>query len=153
MDKNVIIQVWKDWLWKSQWNEIINQGYTVLLSACWYINYIEYGETWRKYYECDPIATTGVPQSQWSQILGGEAAIWGEYVDQTNIVPRLFPFTGAVASVLWDSNIGDGSGRENTDDAMHRLDAFRCNLLRRGVRAQPIINSYCGPFELTVELK
>jgi len=57
-------------------------------------------------------------------VLGGEAAIWAEYVDATNIVSRLFPFVGAVAERLWSP-----ANSSTTADAKHRLDQHRCRLL------------------------
>lgn len=57
-------------------------------------------------------------------VLGGEAAIWAEYVDATNIIARLFPFVGAVAERLWSP-----ANSSTTADAKHRLDEHRCRLL------------------------
>jgi len=133
---------------KNAWQKALDRGHKVILSACWYVNYISYGETWRQYYDCDPIIGTNVTESQIPQILGGEAAIWAEFVDQTNIVARLFPFSSAVGEVLWT----DPDRREDTIDAKWRLDNFRCTLLRRGVRAQPILNGHCGAFEANLDL-
>lgn len=57
-------------------------------------------------------------------VLGGEAALWAEYVDATNIISRLFPFVGAVAERLWSP-----ANSSTTADAKHRLDEHRCRLL------------------------
>lgn len=38
-----------------------------------------------------------VTEAQIPLIRGGEACLWGEFVDQTNILPRLFPFISAVS--------------------------------------------------------
>lgn len=57
-------------------------------------------------------------------VLGGEAALWSEYVDATNIISRLFPFVGAVAERLWSP-----ANSSTTADAKHRLDEHRCRLL------------------------
>lgn len=63
------------------------------------------------------------PEQQ-DQIYGGEAALWSEYVDTTNILPRVLPFVGAIAERLWSP-----PESSTTDDAMHRLDELRCLLL------------------------
>ncbi|VDP73652.1 unnamed protein product [Echinostoma caproni] len=61
--------------------------------CCWYLNYIQYGNDWIAQYNCDPtefggsIDFTGTPE-EISRVLGGEAAMWGEYVDDTNIFSR-----------------------------------------------------------------
>lgn len=69
-----------------------------------------------------------VTREQEANILGGEACIWAEFVDKTNIVPRLFPFVSAIAERLWSFNI-------STDDvavvdARDRLDQFRCKMVQ-----------------------
>ena len=67
-----IIQVWKDSTdnsefgsWASYLNQAANEGYNVILSSPWYINYISYGKyntdasvmnlEFFKYYEIEPL--------------------------------------------------------------------------------------------------
>lgn len=67
-----IIQVWKDssdnyefGSWASYLNRAANEGYNVILSSPWYINYISYGKynteesvmnlEFFKYYEVEPL--------------------------------------------------------------------------------------------------
>lgn len=130
---------------------MLNQGYKAILSSPWYINYINYGESWRAYYLADPILSlpnskfeiekfifllfqkkknlnSSVTPDQEKNILGGEACIWAEFVDKTNIVPRLFPFVSAIAERLWSSNIGINDTA--VVDARDRLDQFRCKLVQ-----------------------
>ncbi|VEL21112.1 unnamed protein product [Protopolystoma xenopodis] len=61
MDKSAIIHIWKD-----EWTETIKtitaQGYPVLLSSCWYLNYIRYGIDWETFYRCDPSNFEGEPE-------------------------------------------------------------------------------------------
>ena len=66
---------------------------------------------------------TELPEEQLQLILGGEAAIWSEYVDNTNVLPRFFPFVNAVAERLWSP-----MNSSTTDDAMWRLDEQRCRM-------------------------
>ena len=58
---DAIVQVWKDTelvstfkSWQEYTQPIAQKGYSIVLSACWYLNYISYGEDWKKYYKCDP---------------------------------------------------------------------------------------------------
>lgn len=38
------------------------------------------------YYQCDPTDFEGTEQQK-QLVLGGEATMWGEYVDGTNLIP------------------------------------------------------------------
>ena len=65
-------------------------------------------------------------------VVGGEACMWGEYVNEFSIVPRVWPRASAVAERLW-------SDREVTDvnDAARRLEEHTCRMNKRGIAAQP----------------
>lgn len=144
----------------------------MVLSACWYLNYINYpypGMDWEKYYLCDPRNFNGklfankyrVHSNDWSStysilgteaqkdlVIGGEACIWGEFVDKTNLLTRLWPRASAVAERLW-SNAAD---TQDVDTARHRLDQHRCRMLQRGIPAGPILNGFCGEWEVDDDL-
>lgn len=64
-------------------------GYGALLSSCWYLDRIARNTSWQSYYKCDPHDFTGTP-AQKARVLGGEACLWDEYVDSTNLTPRLW---------------------------------------------------------------
>ncbi len=98
MDKSAIIQIWKDTSiidhhkkWYEYLSDITARGHTAILSSPWYINFVSYGyQEWYKYYQVDPLTNfTGTPE-QAKLILGGEAALWSEYVDGTNIGIKFF---------------------------------------------------------------
>jgi len=36
----------------------IDMGYNAIYSTCWYLDLIEYGVKWPKYYNCDPVDTS-----------------------------------------------------------------------------------------------
>ncbi|CAG2121957.1 unnamed protein product [Medioppia subpectinata] len=128
--------------WKATVSRIVGQGYKVIVSACWYLNYISYGQDWEKYYRCDPTKSLADDREK-ALVLGGEACMWGEYVDGTNVLSRLWPRASAVAERLWSNPLDTN----DIESAKFRLDQHRCRMLRRGIPAQPILNGFCGDYE------
>ncbi|KAK7471603.1 hypothetical protein BaRGS_00035766 [Batillaria attramentaria] len=120
-------------------------GNRLIISSCWYLNYLCYGEDWRRFYKCDPTGFT-VKREEMDQVVGGEACLWAEFVDGTNFLQRSWPRAAAVAERLWSpSHVTDA------DTAAFRLDAHRCRLLRRGIPAQPVLPGYCGDYDYGLE--
>nr|XP_003229352.1 PREDICTED: beta-hexosaminidase subunit alpha isoform X1 [Anolis carolinensis] len=136
---DTVIHVWKqnDGTYPDETARVTKAGYRALLSAPWYLNIISYGQDWVKIYEVEPLAFEGSPEQK-KLVIGGEACMWGEYVDVTNLTPRLWPRAGAVAERLWSNQTV-----RNVEDAYARLADFRCLLLRRGIRAEPLFTGYC----------
>lgn len=113
--------------------QVMKSGHPVLFSSCWYINYIKYGTDWPNFYRCDPTSEAGDNRL----FLGGEACMWGEFVDETNLLPNTWPRTCAVAEVLWSHTL-------NETDAKYRIEEHVCRMRRRGIPAQPANGpSYC----------
>ena len=154
--KGSVAHVWKG----DTQDQIMSEMYTVtaaghnaILSSCWYLNYIKYGADWGYvdgdtgrtrglYYECDPTAFGG-SQEQIERVLGGEAAMWSEFVDGTNLTPRLWPRASAVAERLWS----DPSQTTSADAAWPRLHEHRCRMMNRGYEVEPPNNpDFCHEF-------
>ncbi|XP_060057039.1 beta-hexosaminidase subunit beta-like isoform X2 [Erinaceus europaeus] len=134
---STIVQVWKDKDYPEEQARVTAAGHPVLLSAPWYLDYITYGEDWRTYYKVDPLRFSG-SQEQKQRVLGGEACLWGEYVDSTNLTPRLWPRASAVGERLWsDEKV------KSINDAYNRLTVHRCRMVRRGIAAQPLYVGHC----------
>ncbi|KAK2505100.1 hypothetical protein MC885_004392 [Smutsia gigantea] len=117
------VQVWKGQKYRDELHNVTTAGFPVLLSAPWYLDWISYGQDWRKYYEVEPLDFDGSTEQK-KLVMGGEACLWGEYVDSTNLTPRLWPRASAVGERLW-------SPKEvrNLDDAYRRLTGHRCRMV------------------------
>jgi len=131
LSKNAIVHVWKKEDWQNVTQKATGDGMRVLLSAPWYLNYISYGIDWHNYYKIDP-QNFGGDDKQRRLVLGGEACMWGEFVNSINLIPRLWPRASAVAERLWSS-------AEVTDvnKAAPRLQEHECRMLKRGYRVEP----------------
>ncbi|CAL8277368.1 unnamed protein product [Merluccius merluccius] len=136
---DTLIHVWKgnQQQYQNEMAKVTSSGYKTLLSTPWYLNRISYGQDWINFYKADPQDFTGT-DVQKKLVIGGEACMWGEYVDSTNLMPRLWPRASAVGERLW-------SAKEVTDvnDAYSRLSKHRCRMVERGIQAQPLFSSYC----------
>ncbi|XP_023568375.1 beta-hexosaminidase subunit alpha isoform X2 [Octodon degus] len=89
---DTIVQVWRDKKPVTYMEEVelvTKAGFRVLLSAPWYLNHITYGADWKDMYKVEPLDFEGSPEEK-ALVIGGEACMWGEWVDSTNLVPRLW---------------------------------------------------------------
>ncbi|XP_072310589.1 beta-hexosaminidase subunit beta isoform X1 [Eucyclogobius newberryi] len=136
---DTIIHVWKGnrQQYQNEMAQVTSAGYHTLLSTPWYLNYITYGQDWQSHYKADPQDFKGTDKQK-ELVIGGEACLWGEYVDGTNLTPRLWPRASAVAERLWsDKDV------TNINDAYNRLSLHRCRMVERGIPAEPLFTSYC----------
>lgn len=119
------------WLGKKETllDQVTSQGHRALLSECWYLDHL--ADEWPTYYKCDPRDFPGT-DAQKDLVMGGEACMWGEMVDETNVVQRIFPRASAAAEKLWSSG-----SVNSTEEAATRLEEHVCRMRKRGIQAQP----------------
>ncbi|XP_043471365.1 beta-hexosaminidase subunit beta-like [Leptopilina heterotoma] len=130
IENDTIVQVWIGPAWKKEISKVTNAGNPVLLSACWYLSDLLSGGDWKKFYYCDPLLFSG-SKDQKKLMLGGEACMWGEYVDRNNLHQRIWPRASAAAERLWSFNI------QPMNFVSKRLEEHSCRMNKRGVPAQP----------------
>ncbi|XP_066249400.1 beta-hexosaminidase subunit alpha-like [Euwallacea similis] len=135
LPNETIVHVWRDWSgnsWVETMYQVTKMGKTGLLSACWYLDHLTTGGDWQTFYECEPTEFGGTPE-QTKLLLGGEACMWSEVVNQYNIVQRIFPRASAAAEKLWSAKV------ENIDTnfVSRRLEEHVCRMNKRGIPAQP----------------
>ncbi|XP_035245648.1 beta-hexosaminidase subunit beta isoform X1 [Anguilla anguilla] len=139
INPDTLVQVWKGnaQQYQKEMAAVTAAGFQTLLSSPWYLNRISYGQDWQQIYKADPHNFNGT-EEQKKKVVGGEACLWGEFVDATNLTPRLWPRASAVAERLWsDQSV------TNIDDAYSRLIQHRCRMVQRGIPAQPLYVGHC----------
>ncbi|XP_059830532.1 beta-hexosaminidase subunit beta isoform X1 [Hypanus sabinus] len=134
---DTVVEVWLSSTMKAELSKVTLAGFTTILAAPWYLDYISYGQDWQKYYQVEPLHFNGT-QAQKKLVIGGEACLWGEFVDATNLASRLWPRASAVSERLWSSE-----ETNNLNDAYRRLTKHRCRMIQRGVAAEPLFIGYC----------
>jgi len=135
---DTVVHVWKDQQWQTDLASVVKAGHKALLSSPWYLNYIAYKEPWQKYYEVEPLDIAATDEEK-KRVMGGEGCMWGEFVDNTNSLSRVWPRAGAVAERLWSS-------KDVRDYALAvpRLTLLGCRLIRRDIPANPIHPGFCA---------
>ncbi|XP_001513475.2 beta-hexosaminidase subunit beta [Ornithorhynchus anatinus] len=137
LKSDTIVEVWIESNYAKELQDVTAAGFTTILAAPWYLDWITYGQDWKKYYSVEPLNFSGT-EEQKKRVIGGEACMWGEYVDATNLTPRLWPRASAVGERLWSSK-----DVRNQNDAYGRLTQHRCRMVRRGIAAEPLYVGYC----------
>ncbi|MCU1297335.1 MAG: Beta-hexosaminidase, partial [Acidobacteriaceae bacterium] len=112
--KDVLIQSWRG---QASLAQAARLGYRGLLSSGYYIDLMQSAG---QHYAVDPMSgdAAKLTAEESSKILGGEAAMWSEYVSPENIDSRIWPRTAAIAERLWSpQNVTD------VNSMYQRLDA------------------------------
>lgn len=138
---DTVIDVWKGFDQKTL-AQATAQNFTVIVSGGWYLDDGDGAccafDGW-KFYAQDPANFDGGAQAEASgRLLGGKACMWGEHVDATNSISRIWPRASTVGERLWS----DASAKD-VPSATPRLKSFRCSLVNRGISAEPVDPGFC----------
>ncbi|XP_044050135.1 beta-hexosaminidase subunit alpha isoform X2 [Siniperca chuatsi] len=133
-----VVEVWREGCYLCEVRRVAKAGLRVILASPWYLDQPGPTHNWARYYTVWPLAFKGT-EEQKKLVIGGEVCMWGEYVDATNLTPRLWPRASAAAERLWS----DEKQTSSVDKAFPRLQDFRCKLLRRGIQAEPLYVGHC----------
>lgn len=124
LPKDIVIQSWRG---PKSLAEAARQGFSGVLSAGYYLDHMEPAAT---LYAVDPLAgdAASLTDQEKARVLGGEVAMWGEFVSPENVDSRIWPRAAAVAERLW-------SPQDVNDVASmyQRLDAVSHELEQRGL--------------------
>jgi len=141
--------IFQAWNGLSDVASIVQSGSQAIVSNSdkWYLNCgfnpgCAY-QSWQNMYLNDPVYSIGTPLSpaEVKLVLGGEAVLFGEYADATDVDPQVWPRAAAIGERLWS----DYASTQDTTTALPRLAYHRCRLVQRGVAAAPIGPGFCGP--------
>jgi len=156
---NVLVQAWSSAFAVKQ---VLEKGYRTLFGSgdAWYLD-CGYGtflvpradstavqepfldwcaplKNWRHMYVYDPLK--GIPQELQPLVEGGEAHMWSENVDPTNLDTVVWPRAAAAAEVLWT---GPRAAKQILD-ASYRLGEWRERVVTDlGIRAGLAQMTYC----------
>jgi len=142
LDPAAIIQVWKPMAdpvqWKPNMARIANQGYRMLLSSPWYISHYPFpsNSVLQQYYDVEPLSFTSSADLK-NLVTGGEAAVWTENIDSTNITSIAWPATARRAERRWSPE-----WIVNWNTRKERFQEQRCRLRLRGINVGSISGSF-----------
>ena len=131
--RNVTYQIWNN---AALLLQVAQSRQRAVYSAGWYFIATP-SPTWQSFYLNDPI-TNAFSAEDASYVVGGEAAAWGETVNDNNLLQTVWPLGLAAAERLWsDKSVN------NVTEALPRLAAKICQLNARGVPSGPVAPGTC----------
>jgi hexosaminidase len=143
-NKSVIVDVWKEWMRQETITNATEQGFTVVVSSCWYLDHLN--EEVENFYNCIPTQFLETSKQR-DLVAGGHASMWGEHVDEFNFFARVYPRASAAAEKLWT---GENALAKAT--YVSRLKQFRCLLGKLGIPSEPLGPGSCIDASSTLEV-
>jgi hexosaminidase len=101
------------WRGAKSLSDAAQRGNQAILSKGYYLDHMDPAAD---HYLVDPLPATGLTPEQSKLVLGGEACMWGEHVNELSIDSRIWPRTAAVAERLWSP-----ANTRDVDDMYRRL--------------------------------
>lgn len=89
-------------------------------------------KTWQRIYDMD--VNFNLTDEEASHVIGGEAPLWAEQVDDTIVSQKVWPRAAALAELFWSGN-KDAEGNKRTTELTQRINNFREYLVASGVQA------------------
>ncbi|KAI8600712.1 beta-D-N-acetylhexosaminidase 1 [Dissophora ornata] len=165
-NKDTVIQVWTS---AQNIKKTVEKGYKVITGSAdyWYLDcgfgdwlgnwtmgrsWCDPYKSWQRIYSFNPIS--GLSPKEAKNVLGGEALLWTEQVDDTNLDVKLWPRASAVAEVLWSGNSDDSAthlwnGPDQKLDtlrsveALDRINEHRFRMVSEKIGAEPLQPLWC----------
>jgi hexosaminidase len=136
LPKNIVIESWRG---SASLSHAARLGYDGILANGYYIDLCHPASD---HYSADPLIKKKAPKSdededgpeltlsqrEQARVLGGEATMWGEWVDPKTIDSRIWPRTAAIAERLWSP-----AGVRDFSDMYRRLQAVSERLEEEGL--------------------
>lgn len=97
-------------------------------------------KTWQRIYDYDFL--TNLTASEAKHVIGAEAPLWSEQIDDVTISSAFWPRAAALGELVWSGN-RDAAGRKRTNHMTQRLLNFREYLVANGVMATVLVPKYC----------
>lgn len=98
-------------------------------------------KTWQRIYDFD--LTANLTAAQAARVLGAEAPLWSEQVDDTVVTPKIWPRAAALAELVWSGNRDPATGKKRTTTMTQRILNYREYMLAHGIPAAPLVPKYC----------
>ncbi|XP_044737430.1 chitooligosaccharidolytic beta-N-acetylglucosaminidase [Chrysoperla carnea] len=121
--------------------DLLQLGYQLIVSTknAWYLDHGYWGGN-NPYYKWPTVYHNRIPRH--ANVLGGEACMWSEYVDDNAVDSKVWPRTAAVAERLWSD-----PEPTNTNVILPRFLRHRERLVKLGVRSDVVTPEWCSQNE------
>ncbi|KRF78418.1 uncharacterized protein Dvir_GJ18228, isoform C [Drosophila virilis] len=151
-----VVQVWGGSTWQENY-DLLDNGYNVIFSHvdAWYLD-CGFGSwratgdaacspyrTWQNVYKHRPWERMRLDNKRRKQVLGGEACLWTEQVDENQLDNRLWPRAAALAERLWSDPNDDHDFDIVPPEVFRRISLFRNRLVELGIKAEALFPKYC----------